>query len=143
MTLQNSTDIAEQVSDALLIKNLHAMLDNTNDYIYFKDKNHVLSAASNTLVSVTSVQNRSEFVGKTDYDIFDKELADEYFKLERQILNHEVSVAQQIQLTIDNNGKRAWVDNRKYPIYDESGTIIGLFGIAREISELDYQKLNI
>ena len=116
------------------------MLENTNDYIYFKDRNHVFTAASKTLASVTSVQSRAELVGKVDYDVFEKELADKYFKLERQIFDEEIAVAQDIQPTVDNDGNKAWVDNRKYPIYDEHGEIIGLFGIARIISDYEYER---
>ncbi len=33
--------------------NFKAMMENTNDYIYFKDNNHVFTGASQTLVSIT------------------------------------------------------------------------------------------
>ena len=44
-------------------------------------------------------------------------------------------MAHRIQETLDNDGKKGWVDNRKYPIFGENKEIIGLFGIARDITE--------
>ena len=134
LLLEESVNIANNVSDSTHIKNLHSMLENTNDYIYFKDRNHVFTGASKTLVSVTSVNSREELIGKIDYDVFDKELADEYFSLERKVFDGELEVAQEIQPTVDNEGNKGYVDNRKYPIHDEAGNIIGLFGIARIVT---------
>lgn len=141
VTLAEANHLAEKISDAILIRNLRSMLDNTNDYIYFKDLNHTFTAASKTLVSITSVEKREDLVGKTDYDVFPQEMADEYFKLEREVFDHGAVVAQELQPTLDNDGNRAWVDNRKYPSYDESGVIIGLFGIARVVSDDERNEL--
>lgn len=141
LSLVNATKLAEHVSDATLIKNLQAMLENTNDYIYFKDANHVFTAASKSLVDITSVENRDQFIGTVDYDVFPRDLADEYFKLERDVFDNKHAVAQELQATLDNDGNKAWVDNRKYPIYDEKGTVVGLFGIARVVS--DNEHINV
>jgi GAF domain-containing protein len=46
-----------------------------------------------------------------------------------------VKVAHEIQKTIDIQGNHGWVDNRKYPIYDDQNQITGLFGIARDITD--------
>lgn len=137
IVLQKSTNMFQGVSDKILIQNFHAMLENSNDYIYFKDRNHVLTAASQTLVSVTSVENRADLIGTVDYDIFEEELADKYFELERRVFDEGIEVAQELQPAVDNYGNKTWVDNRKYPIRDEKGEIIGLFGIARIISNDD------
>ena len=141
LKVYTSQDMHSQVEDALMVYNFHSMLENTNDYIYFKDRYHVFTAASKTLVDVTNVENRMDLVGKTDYEVFDKEYADKYFKLEKQIFSGEVAVAQEFQPTLNNAGKHGWVDNRKYPIKDEVGEIIGLFGIARIISNSDYEGI--
>ncbi|MDD2698552.1 MAG: diguanylate cyclase [Arcobacteraceae bacterium] len=135
INLEHASLLAKKISDATLLIAFQAMLENTNDYIYFKDLNHIFIAASKSLVSLTSVETREELVGKTDYDVFPYEMADEYFKLEREVFDNGVSVAQKLQPTLDKDGNKAWVDNRKYPIYDESGEVIGLFGIARIVSD--------
>ena len=112
-----------------------SMMENTNDYIYFKDRNHVFTGASQTLVNLTSPsQHWTDLLGKTDYDVFAEEYADIYYDLEKQVFSG-VSVAHEIQETLDNSGEKGWVDNRKYPILNRDKQIIGLFGIARDITE--------
>ena len=140
VNLQSSKDIAKQISDAVLIQNFHAMLDNTTDFMYFKDRYHSFTGASETLVPLTSANKREEFIGKIDYELFPKELADEYFKLERQVFDGKLKMAQDFQPTEDNDGNKGWVDNRKYPIYNQAKAIVGLFGIARVISDDEYSK---
>lgn len=139
LELFESINLHSSFGDSLLVFNFHAMLDNTNDFIYFKDRYHVFTAASKTLVKLTNLQDRTEFVGKTDYDVFSKEYADKYFKLEKQIFSGDVAVAQDYQPFIDRLGNKGWVDNRKYPIKNQDGEIIGLFGIAREITDQEFK----
>ncbi|MDX1353370.1 MAG: PAS domain-containing protein, partial [Thiomicrorhabdus sp.] len=126
--------------DALMVYNFHAMLENTNDLICFKDRYHFYTAASKTLVGLTNLKDRSELVGKTDYDVFSKEYADKYFAVEKRILSGEVPFTQEIMPIRDKEGNEGWVDSRKYPIRDQDGKIIGLFGIAREVSEEELQS---
>ncbi len=127
------------IRDAMLVYNFNAMLENTNDFIYFKDANHLFTGASKTLVNITSAQSQNELIGTTDYEVFERAYADEYFKLERAIYSGAADLTQEYQPFITNDGKQGWVDNRKYPIKDADGNIMGLFGIARILSE-DFKK---
>jgi len=112
-----------------------AMMENTDDFIYFKDRNHVFTGASQTLVSITQpTEHWTDLLGKTDYDVFPESYADIYYELEKQVFSG-VFVAQDVQEMSDNDGNIGWVDNRKYPIYDAQKQITGLFGIARNITE--------
>jgi diguanylate cyclase (GGDEF)-like protein/PAS domain S-box-containing protein len=114
---------------------LRAMMENTNDFIYFKDRNHVFTGASQTLTGITQpTMHWTDLIGQTDYDVFPEEYADIYYRLEKQIFAGQ-PVAQEIQEFQTNDGRKGWVDNRKYPIRNEQGEITGLFGIARDITD--------
>jgi len=135
VSFQDSVNLANPISDSTHIINLHAMLENTDDFIYFKDRNHLMTDASKTLVAMTTADSREELIGKMDYELFDRDLADKYFSLERKVFDGELKVAQEIQPTVDNDGNHGYVDNRKYPIHDEKGKVVGLFGIARIVKK--------
>ncbi|MBB1074744.1 EAL domain-containing protein [Rhodoferax sp. 4810] len=125
-----------QHSPALLMPNFVAMMENTDDFIYFKDRNHVFTGASQTLVGITDPSEHwTDLIGNTDYDVFPEEYADVYYRLEKQVFAG-VPIAHEVQGYLANDGHTGWVDNRKYPITDAQGEIIGLFGIARDITEL-------
>lgn len=135
LQLTDAKLLKQAQNDQVLLSSFTAMLDKTEDYIYFKDRNHVFTAASQTLVSLTSPSEHwRDLIGKTDYDVFEEEYADAYYQLEKDVFAGASSV-QKIQKTQDKQGNIGWVDNRKYPILNKQGDIIGLFGIARDITE--------
>jgi len=135
LLLQDSKSLWQGQYDHTTMTNFKAMMENTHDYIYFKDRNHVFTGASQTLVVITDPSEYwTDLIGKTDYDVFSEEYADNYYKLEKQVFNG-VHVAHEVQETLDNAGNKGWVDNRKEPIKNDDGEIIGLFGIARDITD--------
>jgi len=131
------------LDDPILLSNFTTMMKNSDDYIYFKDRNHVFTGASQTLVNLTEPSEHwTDLIGKTDYDVFPEEYADAYYRLEKQIFSG-IPVSNETQKILDNQGNIGWVDNRKYPIFDNQGEIIGLFGIARDITESIVNKQKI
>ncbi len=135
LLLQDARTLKRTLPDASPMVNFTAMMETTNDYIYFKDRYHVFTGASQTLVSLCHpAEHWTDLLGHTDYDVFPEEYADTYYRLEKQIFSG-MPVAQEVQETLAKDGKKGWVDNRKYPIQDKHGEIIGLYGIARDITE--------
>lgn len=135
LLLQDAKSLWQQQDNQTTMVNFKAMMDNTDDIIYFKDRNHVFTAASQTLVSFTDPSEHwSDLIGKTDYDLIPEEYADIYYSLEKQVFSG-AQVAHEVQETLDKYGNKGWVDNKKYPIKNDKGEIIGLFGIARDITE--------
>ena len=119
-----------------LTPNFVAMMENTDDFIFFKDRNHVMTGASQTLVAITEqTEHWTDLLGKTDYDLFPEAYADVYYRLEKQVFAG-FAVAHEVQEYLANDGHKGWVDNRKYPIRDASGQIAGLFGVARDITDV-------
>ena len=115
--------------------NFSSMLIYTRDFMFFKDLHHVITASSQTLANITGFSSGDKHLGLTDYDIFPKEHADKYYILEKLLYHGDKSSIVDIQPFYDEYGKEGWVDNRKYPLKDESGKIVGLFGIARIVTE--------
>jgi len=143
LLLQDVRSLPRTMPDAAGVPTLRAMLENTDDFIYFKDRNHVFTGASQTLVSLCEpVSHWTDFIGKTDYDVFPEAYADIYYRLEKEVFSG-TEVAQDIQQTLTRDGLRGWVDNRKYPIRDDNGNLIGLYGVARDITELKQAQANL
>ncbi len=135
LELQDARSLKQPLNDQVVFACLTSLMEDSEDYIYFKDRNHVYMGASQTLVRLTNPgQYWAELVGKTDYDIFSERYADDYYRLEKQLYSEQVKVAHEIQRISDNQGNQRWVDNRKYPIKEASGNIIGLVGIARDVT---------
>ncbi len=135
LTLQDAKSLPRPLGDAATTANFRALMENTDDFIFFKDRNHVFTGASQTLVRLCETAKPwTDLLGQTDYDVFPEACADSYYRLEKQVFAG-MPVAHETQEYLTRDGRAGWVDNRKYPIRDESGAIVGLFGIARDITE--------
>lgn len=135
LLLQDAKSLVRTMGDPAAMVNFRAMMENTDDYIYFKDRNHVFTGASQALVTLCHpAEHWTDLLGQTDYDVFPEEYADIYYRLEKQVFAG-TPVAHEIQKYLTKDGKKGWVDNRKYPIKDSHGTLIGLYGIARDVTE--------
>jgi len=144
LQLTDAKSVKQALNNLILLSNFTAMMENSDDYIYFKDCNHVFTSASQTLVGLTeSTEHWKDLLGKTDYDVFPEAYADAYYRLEKQVLSGKVEVAHEVQEILDIHGNSGWVDNRKFPIKDTDGTIIGLFGIARDITESKLLEISL
>ncbi len=112
-----------------------ALMDHSTDFVFFKDRNHLITGASESLAALTG-QGRhwADLLGRTDYEIFPEKHADDYYRLEKEVYAHGQPVFEQ-QSYVRTDGSIGWVDNRKYPIRDDRGEIVGLFGIARDVTD--------
>jgi len=143
LLLQDAKSLWQSMVESPMVRNFKAMMDNTDDYIYFKDRNHVFTGASQTLVSLTEPSEHwADLLGQTDYDVFPEAYADIYYELEKRVFSG-VQVAHEVQEILDVEGAKGWVDNRKYPMHNEDGDILGLFGIARDITDNYKQQKKI
>ena len=135
LRLRDAKSLFDPVDALAAHAGFRSMMENTNDFIFFKDRNHVFTGASQTLVSIADPSELwTDLIGQTDYDVLPEEYADIYYRLEKQVFAG-IEVAQEIQEYQTNDGQKGWVDNRKYPIRNAQGEIIGLFGIARVITD--------
>ena len=84
------------------------MMENTDDFIFFKDRHHVITGASQSTVAFcASAEHWTDLIGLTDYDIFPESLADIYYELEKQVFAG-VRVAHEIQETLTRDDRRGF-----------------------------------
>ena len=135
LKLQDAKSLWKSPSRERLPANLRALLSNTDDFIFFKDRNHVFTAASkNMTAALDPVLQGPHLLGLTDYDLFPEKYADIYYRLEKQVFSG-VPVASEVHESQTVDGRLVWLDNRKYPIKNDRGEIIGLFGVVRDVTE--------
>jgi len=74
-----------------------------------------------------------EQVGKSDFDFFDKELAEHIVTHDKQVMNGGAAVHLE-ESVIAANGNRLILDTVKTPILGKDGQPIGLVGISRDVT---------
>jgi PAS domain S-box-containing protein len=115
---------------------LHLLLDNSHDAIYFKDIKSRYLRISRGHPAMQFIKSPEEAVGKTDFDYFPIEHAQAAFDDEIQIISTGKPILGKFEKETSTGISEKWVFTSKLPMYDDLGTIIGTFGISRDISKI-------
>lgn len=124
---------------------LAALLTNSSDHIYFKDKDSKFIKVSDSFANRHGKKIK-DVIGKTDFDYFGKNHAKEAFLDEQEIIRSGRSIVGKEEKEDWPNGETTWVSTSKMPFYNSKGEIIGTFGISREITALkrsEEEKINL
>ncbi len=142
LILEDARSVCEP-GDGFLLANYKPLIEHTNDYIYIKNRNHVILAASRALSSLTEMAKvPAELAGKTDYDLHPESIADLSYQLENRAFAENRSV-NQIQQMAAQDGSNHWLDDRKYPVTGPDGEIVGIFGVVPDITEYIESRLRL
>ena len=115
---------------------LRSLLDHIPDRIYFKDVNCRFMRCSKSMATRLGLENPRDVVGKTDFDFHPPEQAQEYYNDEQRILVHGEALINKLERQVDKDGREMWASVTKVPIYTQSGSIAGLVGLSRDITQL-------
>jgi len=113
---------------------LRGTLDAIPDQIWLKDTNGVYLEC-NAMIERLFGAKREAIVGKTDYDFLDKDLADFLREHDRKAMAAGKPSVNEEWLTYADDGHSALFETVKTPMYDKAGKLIGVLGIARDITE--------
>jgi diguanylate cyclase (GGDEF)-like protein/PAS domain S-box-containing protein len=114
----------------------HALMETTADSIYFKDRECRLLRVSLKMAQDLGFSDPAELVGKTDVDLFGDVFGQETRRDDERIMETNRAIVGVIESRQLENGRTNWTLTTKLPLHDESGAVIGLVGITREINEM-------
>lgn len=113
---------------------LHTLMDNAPDHIYFKDIESKFIRISRSLANRFGIKNPAEAVGKSDFDFFTREHAQQAYQDERTVIDTGKPIEGKREKETWPGGQDTWVSTTKVPIRDRSGRIKGTCGISRDIT---------
>ncbi|MBC8038967.1 MAG: PAS domain-containing protein [Opitutaceae bacterium] len=111
-----------------------AFLENVPDIVYFKDRESRFIAMSRSCCRKHGFATEADFLGKTDFDLFNGPFAQKCHEEEQQIIRTGETHLGYLEKEIWPDGRVTWSLNNKLPLRDPSGAIIGLFGINRDFT---------
>ncbi len=120
---------------AALNRNLEIFLNQTSDFIYFKDINSRFIFCSQTLADITGNENWKDMIGKHDSEVFPQDIAAIYSKEEEPVFNEGISLLNKVNPYYRVNEETGYVETNKWPIFDDKNSVVGIFGISRDITE--------
>jgi PAS domain S-box-containing protein len=113
---------------------LQQFFDNMPDRIYFKDRQSRFVLANKFVSAIHGHEDPRNLIGKTDFDFYDKEMAQPFFDDEQRIMKEGKPMINKEERGLDMNGNEIIVSTTKIPIRDNSNQIIGIIGLGRDIS---------
>ena len=115
-------------------KLLRTLIDNTPDFIYVKDTEGRYVICNNAIANLRGVTSPNQLIGKTDFEFFPKELADEYHADEQNIIKTGQPIINKDEPNVDMDGNKIWILTTKVPLYEADGSICGIVGVSRNIT---------
>jgi PAS domain S-box-containing protein len=108
------------------------LLDSIPQKIFYKDRNSVYVAVNPSYARDLHVAPE-DFVGKTDYDLFPRELADKYRADDKRIM--QAGTVEELDEQYLKDGTESSVHTVKTPVYNGEGNVIGILGIFWDITD--------
>lgn len=135
--------ISRDVSDLITIKDeltserdlLQLLIDHIPSPIFFKDINSVFTRANIALANHLGVSGVAQIIGKTDYDFYDKEEADEFFQEEQKIIRNNEALLHKVESSYRHSDTPKWMSTTKIPFNSSKGLVTGLVGVSHDITE--------
>jgi PAS domain S-box-containing protein len=113
---------------------ISALMNNLSDYVYFKDRDSRFIRINKSLALSFGLDDPALAEGKTDFDFFTREHAQQAFEDEQTIIRTGQLLNIEEKETHPNRPD-TWVSTIKLPLTDNNGNIIGTFGISRDVTK--------
>jgi PAS domain S-box-containing protein len=112
---------------------LRTLIDHIPDKVYVKDRGSRFIACNKSTIASNGVKKEEELIGKTDFDLYEQALAQQFFDKEQELMRTGRPI---IDCEIPaSDGSAHCMLVTKVPLRDHSGNIVGMVGINRDITE--------
>jgi len=118
---------------------LDTFMENVPDRIYFKDLDSRITRANKSHARQFGLSDPAEEVGKSDFDFFPEELA----RIKREQELEIIRTGRPLLDIEEPDAKGRWALSTKMPLRDENGSIVGIFGISRDITVIKQAQVEL
>jgi PAS domain S-box-containing protein len=108
------------------------LVENIPQHIFLKDADYCWVSVNENFARDLGIC-AEDVVGKTDYDLFPKDLADRYREDDRRVM--ATGQTEEIEERTLLDGRETWVNTIKTPVRDESGEVVGVLGVFWDVTE--------
>jgi PAS domain S-box-containing protein len=102
-------------------------------YYWAQDHLGRFVAANSAFVKGCGLDDEEDLVGKTDFDVWPRNLAEGYRRDDRWIMAHGKPIVNKLELSANSSGGTNWFSTTKVPVKDRDGVVRAVAGIARDV----------
>jgi len=114
---------------------LSALLDCFQSKIYFKDRQSRFVLINHAQARALNLEAVGQAEGKTDSDFYTEEHARQAFEDEQEIVRSGRPLLDVEEKETWPDGRITWASTSKWPLQRSDGTILGTFGVSRDVTE--------
>ena len=103
--------------------------------LYWEDRDSVILGANNHVLQGAGITSLDQYVGKTLYELYPKEMADHIKQHNEEVMRTGKTLSQEESIKDISSGKIKYFTAVKSPLYDDDGSIIGIIGTSIDITE--------
>jgi len=144
--LSTASDITERKQAEETIEKerslLRTLIDNLPTGIFVKDKEYRKIIANPVHVNEVTghlkylgLNTEINILGKTDFEVFPKELAEKFFIEDQKVLQDGSLIRNKEGLGYSDKGDPLWLLVSKIPLRDKNDEITGMIGVTTDITE--------
>src|SRR5256885_1102426 len=105
------------------------LFDYLKDVLFWiKDKKGIFRWVNTTLMVHMGKSSRDQIIGRTDFDLFEPYLANQYQMDDAQVLRGR-AITSRVEMIVFHHTPR-WIVTSKLPVRNASGRIVGTAGVA-------------
>ncbi|MBX2848153.1 MAG: helix-turn-helix domain-containing protein [Acidiferrobacterales bacterium] len=122
---------------------LLAMYDLLPDILFWvKDQQGRFVYVNNSFVERVGASSREQLIGRTDFDFSPMHLAKQFAVDDERVLNGQ-AVTDRLEMNLDEDNEIAWFTTSKRPLLNESGDIVGSYGVSRHLEKTSVALLGL
>lgn len=97
-------------------------------HFFVKDVQCRMICASQSIVEQFGFQHESELIGSTDYDFFPPQIADNFVRDDRWVMETGQTLTGRVEMWYQKSGILDWITTNKLPLRNVDGEIVGVMG---------------
>ncbi|GLX79765.1 hypothetical protein tinsulaeT_31050 [Thalassotalea insulae] len=120
---------------------LQSIIDNTPDIIYLKAIDHRYLLVNQAYLSLFNIQ-AEDILGKSDKELFPKELADAFIENDNQVIQHQKAFRFD-EMAVDKNNTTRHYISVKFPLFDQQDHLYATCGISTDVTEIKEKEIKL
>jgi|GEM_PF-1214876 PAS domain S-box-containing protein len=114
---------------------LQLVLDSIPTRVFWKDKNSMIVGCNRWAAHDAGYSSAAEMIGKTDFDLYPKELANRFLEDDRRVMRSNSPDLFFEETLPQGKDMLKWRLTSKVPLRDTDGSVIGLLGTYDDITQ--------